>query len=252
MSSFDLTGRSALVTGGNRGIGRAIALALAEAGADVVVAARDLERLETVAAEIRDLGRRTAAIPCDVTDRAQIDAAVAGAVEALGDLDVVVPNAGVATGAPAEKMSRDVWNEVLDINLRAVLETAQAAYPHLKASGRGKVITIGSAYSIFGSPYSAAYSASKGGVILLTRSLAVSWAPDAIQVNAIIPGWIATDMTRPAMTRAEIREMIEDRTPAGRFGRPEEVAPAAVFLASAASDFVTGHALVVDGGYTIA
>ncbi len=252
MSSFDLTGRSALVTGGNRGIGRAIALALAAAGADVAVAARDLETLEATAAEIRDRGRRAAAVPCDVTDRTQIDEAVAATVAALGGLDIVVPNAGVASGAPAEKLSRQVWDEVLDINLRAVLETAQAAHPHLKASGHGKVITIGSAYSIFGSPYSAAYAASKGGVILLTRSLAISWAPDGIQVNAIIPGWIATDMTRPAMTRAEIRETIEDRTPAGRFGQPEEVAPAAVFLASAASDFVTGHALVVDGGYTIA
>jgi 2-deoxy-D-gluconate 3-dehydrogenase len=250
--SFDLSGRAALITGGSRGIGRAISVALAEAGADVAVAARDLDKLEETAEAIRSAGRKALVAGCDVLVRAEVDAAVAAAVAGLGRLDVAVHCAGIAPGAPPEEMERDMWDEVLDTNLRAALDLAQAAYPHLVDAGGGSVITIGSAYSIFGSPYSVAYAASKGGVILLTRSLATSWAADGIRVNAIVPGWIISDMTEPALTTPEIKQMIEDRTPFGRFGTAEEVAGAAVFLASDAARFVTGEALVVDGGYSIA
>lgn len=247
---FDLDGLSAFVTGASRGIGRAIAIAMAEAGADVAVAARDVAALDGAAAEVASLGRRVVVAPCDVVDRTAVDAAVAAAVGDLGRLDIVVNAAGVASGAKAEELDRETWDEVLDVNLRASFDVAQASYPYLGAGGC--IINIGSAYSIFGSPYSAAYAASKGGVIQLTKSLAVSWARRGIRVNAVVPGWIVTDMTEPALTIPEIRASIENRTPMGRFGYPEEVAGVAVFLASPAARFVTGHALVVDGGYTIA
>jgi 2-deoxy-D-gluconate 3-dehydrogenase len=250
--SYDLAGLNAFVTGASRGIGRAIAVALAEAGADVALAARDRALLDGAAAEVTSLGRRSLVVPCDVADRTAVDAAVTEAAGALGGLDVVVNSAGIATGAKAEELDRDTWDEVLDVNLRASFDVAQAAYPHLIEGAGGSIINIGSAYSIFGSPYSAAYAASKGGVVQLTRSLAVSWARHGIRVNTIVPGWIVTDMTEPALTLPEIRESIESRTPMGRFGYPEEVAGVAVFLASPAARFVTGHALVVDGGYTIA
>jgi 2-deoxy-D-gluconate 3-dehydrogenase len=249
---LDLDGLGAFVTGASRGIGRAIAIAMAEAGADVAVAARDVAALDGAAAEVASLGRRVVVAPCDVVDRDAVDAAIAGAVGDLGRLDVVVNAAGVASGAKAEELDRDTWDEVLDVNLRASFDVAQAAYPYLSEGPGGSIINIGSAYSIFGSPYSAAYAASKGGVIQLTKSLAVSWARRGIRVNAIVPGWIVTDMTEPALTIPEIRASIEDRTPMGRFGYPEEVAGVAVFLASPAARFITGHALVVDGGYTIA
>lgn len=250
--TLDLSGRAALVTGGSRGIGRAIASALARAGSDVAVAARDVHRLEGSAEEIRSSGPRAIAVRCDVTSREDVDGAVAAVVGAWGRLDIVVNAAGVASGADAEDMDRETWDEVLDTNLRAAFDVAQAAYPHLAAAGGGSVINVGSAYSFFGSPYSAAYSASKGGVVLLTRSLATSWAGAGIRVNVIVPGWIATDMTEPALTTPKIREMIESRTPFGRFGTPDEVAGAAVFLATPLAGFITGATLVVDGGYSIA
>jgi 2-deoxy-D-gluconate 3-dehydrogenase len=160
-----------------------------------------------------------------------------------------VNNAGVARGGSADTISEDDWQLVIDTNLSSLLWASQIAHPHLKAGGRGKVINIASEYSLFGSPRGIAYSASKGGVVQFTKSLAVSWAADGIQANAIVPGWITTDMTAPVKDNQRFYDGIVYRTPAGRFGEPEELAGAGVFLASRASDFVTGVVLPVDGGY---
>ena len=251
-SAFDLGGRVAIVTGGNGGIGRGIAVGLAEAGADVVIAARDEAKTAAVVEEIRALGHSAAGVRCDVTQRDEIEAAVAFAREQFGGLSIVVNNAGVSGGGPPEEFGEAVWDRVLDTNLKAGFQFAQAAYPLLKESGRGKLINIGSEYSLFGSANVVPYAASKGGVIQLTKSLAVAWARDNIQVNAIIPGWITTDMTAPVKDNETFYNQILKRTPARRFGEPEECAGTAVFLASAASDFVTGVSIPVDGGYAIA
>ena len=251
-SAFDLGGRVAIVTGGNGGIGRGIAVGLAEAGADVVIAARDEAKTAAVVEEIRALGHSAAGVRCDVTQRDEIEATVAFAREQFGGLSIVVNNAGVSGGGPPAEIEEAVWDRVLDTNLKAGFQFAQAAYPLLKESGRGKLINIGSEYSLFGSANVVPYAASKGGVIQLTKSLAVAWARDNIQVNAIIPGWITTDMTAPVKDNETFYNQILKRTPARRFGEPEECAGTAVFLASAASDFVTGVSIPVDGGYAIA
>ena len=248
---FDLTGTAALVTGGNGGIGRGIALGLAAAGASVMVAARNTEKNSAVLAELRALGVRAEAVACDILEGASIEAAVQATVDAFGRLDILVNNAGVAGGGRPEEITDEVWDRVVDTNLRAVFQCCRAAHPHLKAGGRGKVINIGSMYSIFGSARVLPYSASKGGVIQLTKSLAVAWARDGIQVNAILPGWITTEMTAGVATSGTMHDSIVARTPAGRFGEPEELAGAAVFLAAHASDFVTGVVLPVDGGYAV-
>ena len=247
---FDLTGTAALVTGGNGGIGRGIALGLARAGAEVMVAARDEAKNAAVVAELRALGVRAESVVCDVLDLASIEAAVAATVQAFGRLDILVNNAGVAGGGRPETITDEVWDRIVDTNLRAVFQCCRAAHPHLKASGRGKVINIGSMYSLFGSNRAIPYAASKGGVVQLTKSLAAAWAPDGIQVNAILPGWITTEMTAGVASSGAMHDRIVARTPAGRFGEPEELAGAGVFLASHASDFVTGIVLPVDGGYS--
>jgi 2-deoxy-D-gluconate 3-dehydrogenase len=250
---FDLSGRVALVTGGNRGIGRGIAIGLARAGADVVIAARDEAKTAAVRREITELGRRCVGVRCDVTARSDVTAAVEAAVDQLGQLSILVTNAGIGGGGPPQSIADEVWDRVLDTNLKAVFVCAQAAYPALARNGGGKVITIGSEYSLFGSPRVLPYAASKGGVVQLTKSLAVAWAQDNIQVNAIIPGWISTDLTAGIPTNVpDLYDAIIRRTPVHRFGEPEELAGAAVFLASRASDFITGQSIVVDGGYSIA
>lgn len=249
---FDLTDRIALVTGGNGGIGRGIALGLARAGADVVVAARDEGKTTAVVSEIAALGRRCLGVRCDVRDRDDIARAVEAALAEFGTLSILVNNAGIARGGPPESIAQEAWDAVIDTNLTASFLCAQAVYPAMVAAGGGKIINIGSEYSLFGSAAVVPYSASKGGVIQLTKSLAVAWAKDNIQVNVIIPGWITTDMTRPVIDNQDRYDDIIRRTPARRFGEPEELAGAAVFLASSASDFVTGQSLAVDGGYAIA
>lgn len=248
-SLFDLGGRVALVTGGNGGIGRGIALGLAQAGADLVILGRDEAKNSAVVEELRALGRRAVGVACDVRERAQIEAAFAAAESEYGRLDILVNNAGIAGGGPPEKIADETWAAVVETNLTATFQACQAAYPFLKASGRGKVINLGSEYSLFGGPNVLPYAASKGGVVQLTKSLAVAWARDGIQVNSLVPGWIRTEMTEAVRANERSYQRIIDRTPARRFGEPEEVAGAAVFLASEASDFVTGIVLPVDGGY---
>lgn len=251
LREFELAGSIALVTGGNGGIGRAIAIGLARAGADIAIAARNEEKTARVVQEIRDIGRRVMGARCDVTKRDHILAAVQVVNDTFGKLNILVNGAGIATGGPAEKLPGEVWDSVVDTNLKGSFLMAQAVYPLMVANGGGKIINIGSEYAIFGSPFGLPYSASKGGIVQLTKSLAAAWAKDNIQVNAIIPGWIKTDMTAGLRSNKAFNESIIQRTPARRWGEPEEIVGAAVFLASKASDFVTGQSIAVDGGYSI-
>ncbi|MCA9844709.1 MAG: glucose 1-dehydrogenase [Dehalococcoidia bacterium] len=251
MDDFDLAGSVAIVTGGNGGIGRGIALGLAKAGADVALAARNEAKLAETKAEIEALGRACLAVSCDVTKRADIETTIERTREALGVPTILVNNAGIGRAGRPEDLAESDWDAVLDVNLKACFVFAQAMFPSMKEAGHGKVINIGSEYSLFGSPRVVSYSASKGGVIQLTKSLAVAWAPENIQVNCIIPGWIWTDMTVGIKDRQDFYDHIIGRTPAGRFGEPEELGGAAVFLASKASDFVTGVSIPVDGGFAV-
>jgi 2-deoxy-D-gluconate 3-dehydrogenase len=252
IADFGLGGTVAIVTGGNGGIGRGIALGLAEAGADIAIAARNPEKTAAVAAEVEALGRRCLALVCDVLARGHIEAAVATTRSKLGKVCILVNNAGIAGGGRPESLEEEVWDRVLDTNLKAGFMFAQACHAAMVENGWGKVINIGSEYSLFGSPTVLPYSASKGGVIQMTKSLAVAWARDNIQVNCIIPGWISTEMTTGLSRNPDAYQRIVQRTPARRFGTPEECAGAAVFLASKASDFVTGQSIAVDGGYSVA
>jgi 2-dehydro-3-deoxy-D-gluconate 5-dehydrogenase len=248
---FDLSGRVAIVTGGNGGIGRGIALGLAEAGADICIASRNQDKSARVQSEVEGLGRRCISIPCDVNEASDIVAVIDATRAAFGGFQILVNNAGIGSVNAADQMTDEEWSSVIDTNLSSVFGFCRAAYPTLAEKG-GKIINIGSMYSLFGASLAVSYAASKGGVVQLTKSLAVSWAEKDIQVNAILPGWINTDMTAPVATALpEMHRMILERTPAGRFGDPEECAGAAVFLASGASDFVTGQSLAVCGGYSI-
>lgn len=249
---FDLTGKVALVTGGNGGIGKGMAVGLARAGASIVVAARDEMKTGSALEEIRADGAEAIGVRCDVTDAASIEAAVEAATTAFGGLDILVNNAGTTVRAYPQDTPPEDWSRVLDVNLSGVFRVSCAARPAFVERGGGKIINIGSMMSIFGSEYAAAYAASKGGVVQLTKSCAVAWAEDNIQVNAVLPGWITTAMTDGLIRQFPERyQMIVDRTPAGRWGLPPDMAGVAVFLASAASDFVTGTAIPVDGGYAV-
>ena len=249
MTLFDLTGRVALVTGGNGGIGFGMAKGFADAGATVAIAGRNAAKAQSALAA---LGRGAVFIEVDVTKPESCRAMVARTVERLGRLDILVNNAGVANRKRPELYSPDEWHAVLDANLSGAFFASQAAYHAMKRSGGGKMINIGSMASLFGLPYAPAYAASKGGVVQLSRALATAWAEDNIQVNSILPGWIETNLTAGARRyNPELEERVVYRTPAGRWGRPDDLAGTACFLAAPASDFVTGTAIPVDGGYSI-
>lgn len=252
MNLFDLKDKAAIVTGGNDGIGRGIAIALAMAGANVCIAGRNSEKNECVRLDVEKLGVRSIASQCDVNIEADIVATIAATEEAFGRLSILVNNAGIASLNAPELMTNEEWDSVIQTNLSSVFKFSRAAHASFAKSGCGKIINIGSMYSIFGSPFAPSYSASKGGVVQLTKSLAVAWAKDNIQVNAILPGWITTNMTAPIKGEMpELYEAIIARTPAGRFGEPEDCGGTAVFLASAAAKFVTGQAIAVCGGYSV-
>lgn len=246
-----LSGRVALVTGGNGGIGLGLARGLARAGARVVVAGRNAEKSEAAVADLRKLGSDACALEVDVTVEASVDALV-GQVEArCGRLDILVNNAGVNIRQPAQDLALAQWREVIDTNLTSAFLCARAAYAPMRRAGGGKIINVGSMLSIFGAAYAPAYGASKGGVVQLTKSLAVAWAQDNIQVNAILPGWIDTELTRRARTEVPgLHDRVLARTPAGRWGVPADFEGIAVFLAGPASEFITGAAIPVDGGYS--
>ena len=246
---FDLTDKVAIVTGGNGGIGRAIALALAQHGADIVVAARNEQKTATVVAEVEALGRRGIGVRCDVLRHDDISATVDTAVRELGSVNILVNNAGVGHGGqPTQSVALDTWQRVIDINLTSVFVFCQAVYPALVKAGGGKIINVGSGFSLLAGAGNAPYSASKAGVWNLTRTMALDWAADNIQVNLIAPGWIRTEMTAGVLEDKERAAHIVAETPAGRFGVPEDLAGTGVFLASAASDFITGTYIRPSGG----
>ncbi len=251
MTLFDLSGRVAMVTGGNGGIGLGMARGLAAAGARIVVAARDAAKAEAALAAIAAAGPAGAFVALDVADETSCRAAIAATVGRFGRLDILVNNAGMSIRKPPESYSAAEWHAVLDTNLTGAFICAQAAHPAMKQAGGGKVINIGSMFAIFGSAYAVPYAASKGALVQMTKSLAAAWAEDNIQVNAVLPGWIDTELTRDARQQvAGLHERVLARTPAGRWGVPEDLAGIAVFLASPASDFITGAAIPVDGGFS--
>src|SRR5229473_6519411 len=246
---FDLDGRVAVVTGGNGGIGRGLVLGLAAAGAAVAVFARNADKNETVLAELRALGRKAITVRLDVTERAALAPAMEQVERELGPLDILVNNAGIVIPGGVLKADAAAWDRVIETNLNSGFLLSQIAARSMKRR-RGKIINIASEYSLFGNPIAPSYAASKGGLIQLTKSMAVELAAHNIQVNAIVPGWIESEMTAPIKGHPFYDDIIK-RTPAGRFGTPKECAGAAVFLASHASDFVTGATIFVDGGYAI-
>ena len=255
MKNLELNDAVAVVTGGNGGIGLGIAKGLAEAGARVVISGRNETKNQQALAELQASQPECHAVRCDVRDKKAITALFDETRARYGPVEILVNNAGVAIGVAPESITDEDWDTVLDTNLKSVFWCCQAAFDDLKQqSGRGragKIINIGSMYSIFGGARVASYGASKGGVVQLTKALAAAWGAYDIQVNAILPGWIATDMTVAVQEDTAFSDSIIERTPAARFGEPDDLSGAAVFLASKAANFVTGVALPVDGGYSV-
>jgi 2-deoxy-D-gluconate 3-dehydrogenase len=249
---FDLKGRVGLVTGGNGGIGLGLARGLAKAGAAVMVAGRNAEKNAAAVAELRALGAEAFATIVDVTDEASVNAMVAATVARFGRLDILVNNAGINIRNRPEVYDLADWHKVIATNLTSAMLASKAAHPHLKAGGHGRVINNGSMLSIFGLPFHAAYGASKGGVVQMTKSMAVAWAADSITVNCLLPGWIDTELTRKArVDMAGLNDNVLARTPKGRWGTPADFEGVAAFLGSDASAFITGVAIPVDGGFSV-
>lgn len=252
MNLFDLKGRIALVTGGNGGIGFEMARGLAAAGALPVVVGRNIEKGNKAVAALKAEGFDALFVEADVTVDSECKALVAEVVEKCGGIDILVNNAGIAIRKSPQDYSEAEWRSVIDTNLSSAFFLSQAVFETMKERGGGKIINIASILAVFGAPFSVAYSASKGGLVQFTKALATAWASQNIQVNAILPGWIDTDLTVSARTEVTgLAQHVVDRTPAKRWGRPEELAGPVVFLASSASDFVTGATLTVDGGFSV-
>ena len=248
---FDLSGRVAIITGGSIGLGRQMAEGLAEMGANLVLCARKKERCEQAAQELQQLGVRTLALGCDVKNADQVRAVVDAAVSSFGRVDILINNAGTSWGAPVEEMRLEHWNKVIETNLTGTFLFSQAVGKVFVPQRRGKIINIASVAGLRGAPpefQAIGYHASKGGVIAFTQDLACKWGIHNIQVNAIAPGWFPTNMSQVVIERN--RETFLSKIPLRRFGSDHDLKGAAVYLASDASDFVTGHVLVVDGGQT--
>lgn len=252
MRMMDLSGRAVLVTGGNSGIGLGMARGLARAGASLAIAGRDAAKNAAAARELQDLGApRVLELQADVTREDDCARIVRETVERLGRLDALFNNAGTNVRKPPQDYTLDEWNSVLHTNLTSAFLCSKAAYPALKAAGGGKIVNTGSMTSLFGAGFAAPYGSSKGGIVQLSRSLAAAWAADNIQVNAILPGWIDTALTRRARQDLPgLNERVLARTPAARWGAPDDFEGIAVFLASRASNFITGAAIPVDGGFS--
>ena len=248
---FDLSGKTALVTGGGRGIGLAIAQGLAEHGADIAIVARTKEQLNAAAQDIQtDTGRMVRTFPFDMGNIGQINALFEKITAETNGIDILVNCAGTTIRDPAEDVDMKTWQKVLEVNLTAVLVLSQAFCRHCKQTGKaGKIINIGSLTCHGARPTTAAYASSKGGLLMLTKTLAVEWAKYNITVNAIGPGYIATELTRPLWTDEEFNQWVLAKTPLARWGRPEDLVGTAVLLASRAGDFITGQIIYVDGGW---
>jgi 2-deoxy-D-gluconate 3-dehydrogenase len=249
---FDLTGRVAVVTGGNGGIGRSIALGLAEAGAAVAVFGRNEEKNHRILSELKAIGVPSLALKVDVTNRAGLEPALKKVESELGSITTLVNNAGIGVSSGGVLQGEpEVWDNTVETQLNAVFLLSKLAARSMVSHKRGKIINMASMYSFFGCGPAHSYSAAKGAIVQLTKSMAIELAPHNIQVNAMAPGWIETDMTAVVRTTPPLNDEILARTPSGRWGQPEEVAGTAVYLASRASDFVTGAMIRVDGGYAI-
>jgi 2-deoxy-D-gluconate 3-dehydrogenase len=250
--SFDLTGKVAIVTGGNGGIGLGMARGLAGAGCAVAIVGRNQTKSEAASAELRASGAKAISVSTDVTDEAAVANMAERVRRELGRIDILVNNAGINIRKPPHVVSLAEWESVMTTNLTSAFLCSQTVHPAMKAAGGGKIINIGSMMSIFGASFAPAYAASKGGIVQFTRSCAVAWAADNIQVNAVLPGWIDTELTQRAREQVDgLHDKVLARTPAARWGEPTDFAGIATFLASSASDFVTGTAIPVDGGFSI-
>jgi 2-deoxy-D-gluconate 3-dehydrogenase len=247
---FDLSGKVAIVTGGNGGIGLGMARGLASRGARIAVAGRDQKKSAKAAAELATLGADAAAFEVDVADPGSAKRLAETVASRFGGIDILINNAGINIRKPPEAIALEEWNKVMDVNMTGAFLCSQAVYPEMKRRGGGKIVNIGSIMSIFGASFVPAYAASKGAIVQFTKVCATAWAKDNIQVNAVIPGWIDTDLTVKAREQVPgLHDRVLSRTPAGRWGKPEDLAGIAAFLCSRASDFVTGTAIPVDGGY---
>lgn len=252
MKLFDLTGKVAIVTGGNGGIGFGIAEGLAQAGAKIVIVGRNAEKSADAAKKLSESTKaEVLVVTADVGVENDVARAADEAVARFGRIDILFNNAGTNIRKPAHEMSLAEWNTVMEVNLTSAFLMSKAAYPAMKQAGGGKIVNIGSMTSIFGAGFAPAYATSKGGIVQLTKSLALSWAADNIQVNAILPGWFVTDLTNKARNEVPgLYERVLARIPQGRWAQGADMAGTAIWLASHASDYVTGIAIAVDGGYS--
>jgi 2-deoxy-D-gluconate 3-dehydrogenase len=249
---FDLSSKVSVVTGGNGGIGLGMARGLAEAGAAIAIVGRNEAKSNSAVAELKQSGARAISVSADVTDKAAVADMVERVRHELGRIDILVNNAGINIRKSPEALDLEEWDRVIATNLTSAFLCSQAVYPVMKAAGGGKIINIGSMMSIFGASFAPAYAASKGGIVQFTRSCACAWAADNIQANAVLPGWIDTDLTRRARQEIDgLHDRVLARTPAARWGASADFAGIAVFLSSHASDFVTGTAIPVDGGFSV-
>lgn len=249
-SLFDLKGKVAVITGGNGGIGLGCAKGLAAASASIAIWARDSEKSEAAVAELQAMGVKAKAYRVDVTSKSDLESAMLETVRDFGGVDILLANAGINIRMRPEEYTDEIIDEIIDVNLKSVFHCAQLIYPEMKKRGGGKIILIGSLTSVQGLGVSSIYSATKGGVVQLGKSLAAAWGADNIQVNTILPGWIITDMTSVTRAVPGLQEHVLSRTPAGRWGSPADFAGIATYFASSASDFVTGTDIQIDGGFT--
>ena len=250
LREFDLSGRAALVTGAGKGLGEQIALALAEAGADMALAGRNLKTLEGVADRVRKMGRRAVTIKADVRREAEVTRMVQRAAHVLKGIDILVNNAGIMHRVSTAESSLQSWKETIDTNLTGPFMCMKACFPIMAGQGGGTIINLSSVAGLFGRPNAAAYCASKAGVANLTRALAIEWAPYGIRVNAIAPGQFETDMGAPLLNDKKALRAFLKNVPLRRIGNPREIGPLAVLLASDASAFITGAVMSIDGGTT--